>query len=298
MHLNPDQANAAFWDELCGTSLARQLGIRDHSPAALQRFDDAYFALYPYLLPWVAPRRLAGKAVLEIGLGYGSLGQMLAQAEAEYTGLDIARTPVWLMQQRLALAGLPGRVVRGSVLRLPFPSGCFDCVVSIGCFHHTGNVQRCIDECHRVLKPGGTLLFMVYNKFSFRRWVQWPRATWNDLVVTATQTRPASTAAVDQRRAFDANSAGTAAPETVFLSIAELRRMLRRFPSVAFAKQNCDPLAVGRWHVPRARLLSTLGRFLGLDIYVKAVKGTHRHSLHHRPAGLRPTRRSPAGVLA
>jgi hypothetical protein len=44
-----------FWDELCGTNLARTLGISDASEESLARFDEAYFALYSYLLdyfPW------------------------------------------------------------------------------------------------------------------------------------------------------------------------------------------------------------------------------------------------------
>ena len=45
-----DDRNAAFWDELCGTNLARTLGISDASPESLARFDEAYHALYPYLL--------------------------------------------------------------------------------------------------------------------------------------------------------------------------------------------------------------------------------------------------------
>jgi hypothetical protein len=41
------QRTAEFWDELCGTHMARQLGIRDASPSELARFDAAYLALYP-----------------------------------------------------------------------------------------------------------------------------------------------------------------------------------------------------------------------------------------------------------
>ena len=44
-----DKRNAAFWDELCGSSLAISLDIKDSSPASLKRFDDWYFDYYPYL---------------------------------------------------------------------------------------------------------------------------------------------------------------------------------------------------------------------------------------------------------
>ena len=32
-----DERNATFWDELCGSSLARSLGITDASPESLER---------------------------------------------------------------------------------------------------------------------------------------------------------------------------------------------------------------------------------------------------------------------
>ena len=44
-----DARNAAFWDELCGSVLAEQLGITEASPENLRRFDQAYMDYYPYL---------------------------------------------------------------------------------------------------------------------------------------------------------------------------------------------------------------------------------------------------------
>ena len=146
-----DAANAVFWNELCGSSFARALGIKDHSIASLQRFDRAYLDLYPYLLQHVPVHTMRGQSVLEIGLGYGTLGQQIAAAGADYTGLDIAAGPVDDDEPPPADAGLPGKAMQGSMLECPLPDGSMDCVVSIGCFHHTGNLQRCIDETWRVL---------------------------------------------------------------------------------------------------------------------------------------------------
>ena len=44
-----DAQNASFWNELCGTQMAQHLGVTDSSPASLKKFDDWYFAFYPYL---------------------------------------------------------------------------------------------------------------------------------------------------------------------------------------------------------------------------------------------------------
>src|SRR5260370_532855 len=67
-------ANASFWNELCGTNAARSLGITDASPAALARFDQWYFELYPYLERHIPFAALAGQRVLDVGLGWGAGG--------------------------------------------------------------------------------------------------------------------------------------------------------------------------------------------------------------------------------
>lgn len=98
-----DQKNSQFWDELCGSQLARSRGIigRDHE--ALQSFDQVYLVLYPYLLDYVPVRDFSGGKVLEIGLGYGTLSQQIAQHCAEYRGLDIAAGPVNIVNHRLSM---------------------------------------------------------------------------------------------------------------------------------------------------------------------------------------------------
>src|SRR6266480_3791368 len=88
-----DERNIAFWNELCGTHLANQLGIADASPASLQKFDDWFFDFYPYVFDHVPLAELRGRDVLEIGLGYGSLSQKIAESGARYCGLDIAPGP-------------------------------------------------------------------------------------------------------------------------------------------------------------------------------------------------------------
>ena len=51
----------------------------------------------------------------------------------------------------------------GSNLRLPLASNVADLVVSYGVTHHTPDPLRCFMELTRVLKPGGIMLFNVYN---------------------------------------------------------------------------------------------------------------------------------------
>ncbi len=265
---NIDASNAEFWDELCSTGLAQHLGITDHSLASLKRFDDFYLGMYPYLLQRVPVHTMRQKRVLEIGLGYGTLGQKIAEAGADYVGLDIAEGPVKMMNHRMRLQGLAGSARQGSMLQCPLPDESVDCVVSIGCFHHTGDTQRCIDESYRVLRPGGRAYVMVYNQLSYRQWGRWPRAT-----LRAWLSRGGDEVSEAQRRAYDENTSGTSAPETAFFHSGQLRRMFGRFAAVKVRKENCDPLLRRqRVLVPRSALLWNLGRLAGLDLYAAARK--------------------------
>jgi 2-polyprenyl-3-methyl-5-hydroxy-6-metoxy-1,4-benzoquinol methylase len=271
MKKNIEEQNAEFWNELCGSGFARHLGITDHSEESLKIFDKAYFDLYPYLLTHVPPHEMRGKKVLDIGLGYGTLGQEIARLGAVYQGLDIAEGPVNMMKHRLRMHSLDGDAVKGSMLACPFDDESQDCVVSIGCFHHTGDVQRCFDETFRVLKPGGYAYLMVYNQYSYRQWLRWPLRTFKSLF--AEDTVNSGDINVSQRKAYDTDSSGNGAPETVFLSVGQLNKMLSKFSSVKVTKENTDHITLrGRTLIPRSILLTTLGRWLGLDLYIRVRK--------------------------
>lgn len=262
-----DERNRRFWDELCGSALARDLGVVDRSADSLKKFDAAYFAYYPYLLSCVPLKTFFEKKVLEVGLGYGTLGQAIAEHGADYIGLDIAAGPVDMMNHRLDSIGNQGFAQQGSMLECPFPDATFDVVVSIGCFHHTGNLQRCIDETWRVLRPGGQAFIMVYNKYSYRNWLRWPFSTIADACGVS---RPLTTG---QRAAYDSSSDGVAAPETVFTSVSELKSMFARFSEVSVCKRNWGGVgARGVTLVPRQFLLGVIGPLCGLDIYISGVK--------------------------
>src|SRR5205085_9538903 len=186
-------------------------------------FDEAYFALYPYLLDYFPRPAVEGRRLLEIGLGYGTLGEALARLGADYHGLDIAAAPVAMMSARLARVpgARPEQVMQGSVLELPFEDASFDHVVSIGCLHHTGDLFGAVAECRRVLRPGGRLVMMVYNRRSARRVVLGP-------VLRARQRLMPTGPSADEtlRYLYDGHADGDAAPHTDFLSVGELRGLL------------------------------------------------------------------------
>jgi SAM-dependent methyltransferase len=263
--------NSAFWNELCGTTLARSLGVTDSSPTSLQRFDDWYFKFYPYLERHIPFSALSGRRVLEVGLGYGSVSQRLAERGAIYQGLDIASGPVEMVNHRLRQRGLAGGARQGSILNCPFGDESFDYVVAIGCYHHTGDLERAIRETRRVLRPGGGATIMVYSAYSYRRWIRWPGPTLSYFLWDKLKIGGPRRASDSERAAYDADSSGAAAPETVFVSASHIRRMAADWSRVDIIRENIGdefPLSM----LPRDIKLSILGPWSGLDLYCRMAK--------------------------
>jgi SAM-dependent methyltransferase len=163
--------------EICGLSLARTTNTLGNDRDALRAYDQKFFEFYPYLDRFVRFSELKGKDVLEVGLGYGAVAQKIAESGANLTGLDISPGPVAWLQSRFDTFSLKGRAIQASILDAPFPDSSFDAIVSIGCLHMTGNLKRAFFECARVLRPGGTAVFMIYNALSYYRWFKYPGDT-------------------------------------------------------------------------------------------------------------------------
>ncbi len=263
-----DQRNADFWDELCGSTLAESLGIADASPQNLARFDEAYLEQYPYLesyLPEDGGRRLR---LLEVGLGYGTVSQILAERGFDYSGLDIASGPVEMVRQRLRnldIEGTEERVRVGSVLEAPYPDGSFDRVVAIGCLHHTGDLRRAVGEVHRILAPGGEALVMIYNKNSYRRFKM-------ALGRLPDRLRGRGSDDEQMRASYDSNTGGEAAPATEYTSVRGARELFEEFSRVVVRRENFDYVAIRGRPVGRRLLLGLPAHRAGLDLYINATK--------------------------
>ncbi len=108
-----------------------------------------------------------GKRVLEIGLGQGAESEQLIRRGAHWSGLDLTEESVRRVQARLAVRDLPHEDVKqGSAVAIPWPDDSFDIVFSHGVLHHIPDIHTAQSEIHRVLKPGGLLVAMLYARRS------------------------------------------------------------------------------------------------------------------------------------
>lgn len=271
--LDISSKNSDFWNELCGSHLAKYLGITDSSKASLKKFDDWYFDFYPYLYDHIPFAELKGKDVLEVGLGYGTVAQKLAESGVNYRGLDIAAGPVEMANHRLRQVEVPGQAIQGSILEPPFEPASFDVIVAIGCLHHTGNLALAIQRCWSLLRPGGHLIFMVYYAYSYRRCRMAPAATIKYMAKEVGGYRGVvGNSAARERAAYDASSEGGGAPHTDWISIRSLETLCSDFSRFDARLENIDqePPFIS---VPRVKLLTTRWpRLMGLDLYATAVK--------------------------
>jgi SAM-dependent methyltransferase len=267
-----DAANAAFWSEICGLTLARETGTEGRSAQSIRAYDRAFFDFYPYLAGFVRFDELRGKEVLEVGLGYGSVSQRLAESGANFTGLDVSQGPVDWVNHRLNTFGLPGKAAQGSILDAPFPSQSFDAVIAIGCYHHTGDMKRAITETARLLRPGGRFVMMVYNALSYYRWMTRPKQTAAYLL-----SRSYEPLSLDQdsRRAFDQNKNAEAAPATVAVSKPGLRSLLgEQFSDIQIMRRNFGGHRLTS-KIPR-RILISAGPLCGPDLYATCISPAPR----------------------
>lgn len=119
--------------------------------------------------------RYRGKRVLEIGCGMGCMASNWASHGALLTAIDLNPVAVAKTTQRFNVFGLEGEILEVDAETLPFPDQSFDFVYSWGVIHHTPGIRKAIEDIYRVLKPGGQIALMLYNRESvlYRYFVQY-----------------------------------------------------------------------------------------------------------------------------
>ena len=155
----------AFWQaNPCGVKFA------DAAPGT-RRFYELVEA-HRYTKEWHIPvaadfTGARGLKVLEIGCGLGTDGAQFAEAGADYTGVDLTEAAVELARKRFELFNLPGAFQTVDAENLDFADEGFDLVYSHGVLHHTPDTEKAIREIHRVLRPGGRAVVMLYHRGSY-----------------------------------------------------------------------------------------------------------------------------------
>jgi SAM-dependent methyltransferase len=129
--------------------------------------DRYHFEKLHHLLRLVDFDAWRGRMVLEVGCGAGVDLARFARGGAHVTGVDVSTSAIGLARTNFAQQRLEGQLEVADGEHLPFPDDTFDLVYAHGVVQYTADPQRLVDECHRVLKPGGRAIFQVYNRISW-----------------------------------------------------------------------------------------------------------------------------------
>jgi SAM-dependent methyltransferase len=129
--------------------------------------DQYHFEKLHHLLALVPFDGYRGRYVLEVGCGAGTDLMRFAKGGAIVTGVDVAASAVALARENFSQQGLQADLREADGEHLPFDDGRFDLVYAHGVVQYTTDGQALVDECRRVLKPGGQAVFQVYNRISW-----------------------------------------------------------------------------------------------------------------------------------
>jgi ubiquinone/menaquinone biosynthesis C-methylase UbiE len=159
-----------FWEaHPCGDDLVGGLDARYRGDYArfFTEYDAFRYAQESHIPACLDRLDVAGKQVLEVGIGQGSEAEQLIRRGAHYSAIDLTAQAVDRTRTRLILRGLPfDQIIHASVLDLPFPADSFDMVFSHGVLHHVPRIVEAQREIARVLRPSGELVAMLYARRS------------------------------------------------------------------------------------------------------------------------------------
>lgn len=101
-----------------------------------------------------------GMRALDLACGTGDIAFTLATRGADVVGLDITHRMLQLARSK----GGAAQFVTGDMLALPFGDEAFDLLTTGYGLRNVPDIPRAIAEMQRVLKPGGILVSLDFNR--------------------------------------------------------------------------------------------------------------------------------------
>jgi len=161
-----DQA-AQLQEEFCRE--IRKADPREVVRLLAPTYNDCYNVIKPYLRKYRAPR------ILEMGTGLGFTLCYLRKLGLNAQGIEPGGSPGFEGRYEMAVKLLEANGIadaRQVVLpafgeALPFADATFDIVYSVAVLEHVNDIEKCLTEAQRVLRPGGVFIMHVPNYNSF-----------------------------------------------------------------------------------------------------------------------------------
>ena len=146
-----------YYEQVYKTQPWRQREDDVDNPQGARFSKMWYRAILDYILPRL---NLSGKRVLEVGCGNGFLVPYLCRQGAQVVGIDVALSAIaqYPLSDRIQCCAA---VADGQ--QLPFLDRVVDIVICCEVLEHLADPNPLLDECFRVIRPSGYLVFSSPN---------------------------------------------------------------------------------------------------------------------------------------
>ncbi|MCF7822764.1 MAG: class I SAM-dependent methyltransferase [Candidatus Marinimicrobia bacterium] len=273
----PKEDIQLFWDNCPNESIKSEAVIGSHEyyrQTEQNRFDIHLDFSKPFLKDAIQYDSVQGKKILEIGCGIGLDAIQFARSGNEMYLLDLSLNSMKIALGRFQSEGYKAVPCIGDSENLPFGDNSFDMVYSYGVIHHSPDTEKSIDEIHRVLKPGGQAIIMLYSKWSANTLF---RTLFHNGLLKGEIFRLGSIRKVlSNWTELQSKTDSSVNPMTRVFSFRKIRKMLRAFESVELEKH-----FINRYQMAEFRLIlrfipekakMNLHKYLGWNTIIKAKK--------------------------
>lgn len=99
-----------------------------------------------------------GKNILDVGCGTGRFSIRMSLLGYQVTGIDLSEKMLAIAENKAKIARSDIKFLNMDIYQLKFPDNYFDGVVSMALFEFIQDPVKALEECFRVVKPGGYVM--------------------------------------------------------------------------------------------------------------------------------------------
>lgn len=152
-------ASSSLWEQVWGEHMHHGYYGADGREPKERR--QAQIDLIEELLRWANVTQ--AENILDVGCGIGGSSLYLAKKfTAKATGITLSPVQANRAIERAQSANLNAHFQVANALDMPFADNSFDLVWSLESGEHMPDKVKFLQECYRVLKPGGTFIFATW----------------------------------------------------------------------------------------------------------------------------------------